>query len=72
MIARDSGAAWRAPPACNASASRGGDRHQPIGIGEGQWLQQDSVDEAEDRGVGPDPKRQRGDDREGECRALRQ
>ena len=44
----------------------GEDPHQPFRLLEGQRTQQDRVDDAEDRGVSADAKRQHADDRNGE------
>jgi hypothetical protein len=48
----------------------GEDPHQPFRLLEGQGAQQDCVHDAEDCGVGADPKRQHADDRNGERRSA--
>ena len=42
------------------------DGDEAVGLGEGQRAQQGGIDHAEDRGIGPDRQRKRGDDHGGE------
>ena len=49
-----------------------GEHHQAIGIGEGQWTQQDSFDDGEDRGGGADAEREHEDGGDGEAERLLQ
>jgi hypothetical protein len=48
------------------------DHHQAVGLGEGQWAQQDPVEHAEDRGIGANAERQRQQRRQRERRIARQ
>ncbi len=65
--------AGRRPVLGNVDPRRPQPQHgQPIGIGIRQGLQQDPVDDAEDRGIGADSDGERRDDDEGRNRAAPQ
>ena len=46
--------------------------HQPLGVGERQRLEQHGVDDGEDRGIGADAERERGDGDRRKCRRAAQ